>query len=133
MEITGAVYKVHEMIKGEGARGEWQRQEIVIALPGEFPRYVAIEFWNERAVRAAALKEGDQISVDFRVESREYQGRWYTRVTGLSINQAGAVQQPSNNQQSAKSYPVYANNAPAQENSQSSVENNAAGAEDLPF
>ena len=130
MEISGAVYKVHEMVKGEGARGEWQRQEIVISLPGEFPRYVAIEFWNERATRAAALSEGDQITVDFRVESREYQGRWYTRVTGLSINQAGGSQQAAP-QQNAQPYPAYANNAPAA--AQPSVESNSAGAEDLPF
>ena len=132
MEIKGAVYKIQEMMKGQGARGEWQRQEIIISLPGEFPRYVAVEFWNERATRAAALSEGDQISVDYRVESREYQGRWYTRVTGLSINQGGAAQQPQT-QGDGQGYPVYANSAPAAAPASSSVENNAAGADDLPF
>ncbi len=135
MEIKGAVYKILEMMKGQGARGEWQRQEIVISLPGEFPRYVSVEFWNERATRAAALNEGDQIAIDYRVESREYQGRWYTRVTGLSINQAGASQ-PAPMQNNGQAYPVYANSpaaAPVAAPSAPSIENNAAGADDLPF
>lgn len=136
MEIKGAVYKIQEMMKGQGARGEWQRQEIVISLPGDFPRYVAVEFWNERATRAAALNEGDQIAVDYRIESREYQGRWYTRVTGLSINQAGAAQHPTQSQNSGQTYPVYANSpaaAQAATPDAPSIENNAAGADDLPF
>lgn len=80
MEFDAIVYKVLAPIKGTSARGEWTKQEIVFELPGEFSRKVCVGFWGDKAADAAALKEGEQVSVSINIESKEYNGRWFTEV-----------------------------------------------------
>lgn len=80
MEFEGVVFKVLAPIKGTSARGEWTKQDVVFELPGEFNRKVCVGFWGDKATDAAALREGEQVSVSINVESREYNGRWFTEV-----------------------------------------------------
>lgn len=135
MELEGKVVSVPEMVKIQTQRGDMQRQDIILELPGEFSRKVCIEFWNERATRAAALREGDNVIITFRVDSREYNGRWYTRVSGMNIDYPRPAApafdpytNPVPNQQPNNQYPAYATaNTPE-------VESEPSGAsDDLPF
>lgn len=139
MEFEGKVVSLPEMAKIQTQRGDMQRQDVIFELPGEYSRKVCVEFWNERATRAASLREGDNVIVTFRVDSREYNGRWYTRVTGMSIDyprQQGtpefdpysAPSQGGGAPQQSGNFPNYAT-APSK-----SVENESASAvDDLPF
>lgn len=78
MEFEGLVYKVLPVVKGQGARGEWTKQEVVFELPGEFNRKLCVGFWGDKALDAATLKPGEAVEVSINLESREYNGRWYT-------------------------------------------------------
>ena len=65
---------------GTSARGPWQRQEVVFDLQtnnSQFPRKACVTFFN-KPEEVARLKEGDACIVSFDIESREYNGRWYT-------------------------------------------------------
>lgn len=78
MEFEGLVYRVLPVVKGQGARGEWTKQEVVFELPGEFNRKLCVGFWGEKAIEAGQLKPGEVVEVSINLESREYNGRWYT-------------------------------------------------------
>ena len=80
MEFEGTVYAVLPLVKGESARGQWMKQEVIFELPGEFNRKVCVGFWGDKAQDAGMLKPGEVASVSANVESREYNGRWYTEV-----------------------------------------------------
>lgn len=81
MEFEGIVYKVLPVTKGESARGPWQRQDVVFDYNdgGNFSRKICVTFFN-RPDDVAKLREGAAYQVSVNVESREYQGRWYTDI-----------------------------------------------------
>ena len=91
MEIEGIIHQVLPVVKGQSARGEWQKQEIVIEQPGDYNRKVCLSFWGDRVLDAAKLREGEKVTASVNLESREYNGRWFTEVRVWRIQQ----QQPA--------------------------------------
>lgn len=86
MEFEGIVHKKLEPVSGTNARGNWTKQEIIFELPGEFARKVCVSFWGDKADDAAGLNPGDKVMVSVNIESREYNGRWYTEVRAWKIS-----------------------------------------------
>ena len=92
MEFKGLVYKVLPVVKGQGARGEWVKQEVVFEQPDEFNRKLVVGFWGDKAQDAAVLKPGEMVEVAVNLESREYNGRWYTEARAWTLTRAAAAQ-----------------------------------------
>lgn len=85
MEFVGVVYRVLPVQSGTSARGQWQKQEVVFELPDEFSRKVCVTFFGDRVQDAASLQVGEKVNVSVNIESREYNGRWYTDVRAWRI------------------------------------------------
>lgn len=119
MEFEGIVYRVLPVVKGTSPRGEWIKQEVVFELPGEFNRKICVGFWGDKATDAGALKEGEKISVAINLESREYNGRWFTEARAWKMSRA-APQPPA----AAADMPPF---------DISEAEYAGDGADDLPF
>lgn len=81
MEFEGTVYKIMPVTKGTSARGDWQRQDVVFDYNdgGNFSRKICVTFFN-RPDDVAKLHEGSTYQVSVNIESREYNGRWYTDI-----------------------------------------------------
>ena len=80
MEFEGTVYRIMPVTKGTSARGDWQRQDVVFDMPdGNFSRKICVTFFN-RPDDVARLREGAAYRVSVNIESREYNGRWYTDI-----------------------------------------------------
>lgn len=79
MELTGKITHVLEEKSGTSARGEWRKQEYVIEIPGDYPKQVCFMVWGDR-IDQLKITEGETLTVHFDLESREYNGRWYTDV-----------------------------------------------------
>lgn len=62
------------------AGNSWQKATIVVEQPGQYPTRVALENLK-KADEFAALTVGTEGTFHIEVESREYNGRWYTGVT----------------------------------------------------
>lgn len=93
MEFEGIVYRVLPVVKGTSQRGEWVKQEVVFELPGEFNRKLCVGFWGDKAQEAGTLKPGEKVSVAINLESREYNGRWYTEARAWKLTRV--VAQPA--------------------------------------
>ncbi len=97
MEFEGTVFKIMPVTKGTSARGDWQRQDVVFDYNdgSTFTRKICVTFFN-RPDDVAKLREGSAYSVSVNVESREYNGRWYTdiRAWRLQPKQAEAPAAP---------------------------------------
>ena len=87
MDIEGTVHQVLPVVKGQSARGEWQKQEIVIEQPGDYNRKVCLSFWGDKVLEVAKLREGDKVTASVNIESREYNGRWFTEVRVWRLQQ----------------------------------------------
>lgn len=109
------------LTQGTSARGEWQRQDVVFELPSEFSRKICVTFFNKPS-DVAKLREGATYTVSVNVESREYNGRWYTDVRAWRL-------QPKETAQNA-GIPPMPDAAPLEEPSYSTP---AAEVDDLPF
>ena len=125
MEFEGVVWRVLPQIKGTSARGEWVKQEVVFELPGEFNRKICVGFWGDKAQEAAMLKPGETIAVSANVESREYNGRWYTEVRAWRINRKSA----------AEPQPMATDTLPPLDtfSTEESASSSASEVDDLPF
>lgn len=89
MEITGKFVKALNPLSGEGKNGTWKKQEFVIEIPGDFPKKVCFVNWNDK-VNLSGLSEGDEVTVRFDVESREFNERWYTDVKAWGLEKSSA-------------------------------------------
>ena len=107
MEFEGTVWRVLPLVKGTSARGEWMKQEVVFELPGEFNRKLCVGFWGDKAQEAGTLQPGESVAVSANVESREYNGRWFTEpqapvADGLPPMDAFASDEPASTSSSAE-------------------------------
>ena len=81
MEFEGIVYKIMPATSGTSARGPWQRQDVVFDYNegGNFSRKICVTFFN-RPEDVSKLREGAAYQVSVNIESREFNGRWYTDI-----------------------------------------------------
>lgn len=84
MEFEGKVIQMLPPTSGTSARGPWQRQDVLFEMPQEFSRKLCVTFFN-KPDDVAKLRVGETYQVSVNVESREYNGRWYTDVRAWRI------------------------------------------------
>ncbi len=116
MEFEGIVYRKLPEVTGTSAKGAWRKQDVVFELPSEFSRKICVTFFGDRAEDAAALKEGDSAQVSVNVESREYNGKWYTDVKAWKVVRKGAVDPASASHPASSGGPASGYGASAPDN-----------------
>lgn len=80
MELTGKIIEVLELQTGtKKDGGTWQKQQYVLETEGEYPKKVCFMVWGDN-VDKFNIQKGELVKVDLDIESREYNGRWYTDV-----------------------------------------------------
>ena len=90
MEIKGKVVLVLPQQSGTSQAGkQWKKQEFVIETPDQVPRKVCMTLFGDK-VDQFPVAENDDIVASIDIESREYNGRWYTNVNVWKIEKASA-------------------------------------------
>ena len=72
------------MQSGQGKNGTWKKQEFILETQGQYPKKVCLSLWGEK-VDETRLSVGEKITASINIESREYNGRWYTDVRAWKI------------------------------------------------
>ena len=90
MELTAKLIQLLPLQTGSGKNGQWKKQDIIVETDGNYPKKVCISIWGDK-INESILKIGSQLSISFDVESREYNGKWYTDVKAWKIEVAGAA------------------------------------------
>lgn len=80
MEIKGRFIKMGSLQEGTSARGAWRKQELIIETIEQYPKQVCLVCWGERVAEAQRFTEGQVITAHINIESREFNGKWYTDV-----------------------------------------------------
>ena len=94
MDFEGVLIRKCPLVSGQSARGQWSKQELIFELPGDFNRKLCVGFWGDKIQDAARLKEGDKVTLSCNIESREFNGRWYTDVRAWRVQPAQSATQP---------------------------------------
>ena len=91
MQLTAKLVQILPLQSGSGRNGEWKKQDIIVETDGQYPKKICISIWGDK-INPSQLQMGNNLVIDFDVESREYNGRWYTDVKAWKVDLAG--QQP---------------------------------------
>lgn len=137
MEFKGRINRVLPIQSGTTEKGPWQRQEFVFEYfeneNDHWSNKVLLSVMNDR-IKEYDLHEGDEVTIGFEHNIREWQGRIFNdvriykfeKVKGIAVVQQQTVPagQPSgqSEQQTAK-----------QEKQQPAIEQPKQGEDDLPF
>ena len=79
MELQGKIIEVLDPITGTSAKGDWQKQTYVLETEGQYPKKIAFQVWNDN-LRKFDICTDDEVTIGIDIESREYEGKWYTDV-----------------------------------------------------
>lgn len=121
MQLTAKLIQVLPLQSGTGKNGEWRKQDIIVETEGQYPKKVCISMWGDK-INESVLQINNLLDISFDVESREYNGRWYTDVRAWKVELAMA--------NSGDMPPFQPGNEPPLT---PPVDLSADGADDLPF
>ena len=80
MEIQGKVVRLGNLTEGTSPRGAWRKQELIIETIEQYPKQVCLVCWGDRVAEAQNFTPGQTIKAQISIESREFNGKWYTDV-----------------------------------------------------
>jgi hypothetical protein len=88
MQLTAKLIQLLPLQTGSGKNGEWKKQDIIVETGGQYPKKICVSVWGDK-IDNKKLKPGALLKIDFDVESREYNSRWYTDVKARKIEIEG--------------------------------------------
>jgi hypothetical protein len=81
MEIQGTLKQILPLESGETKSGKaWQKQTIVVETQETYPKLIAVEVSEKAISRLQDYQIGHTITCSINIESREYNGRWFTSI-----------------------------------------------------
>lgn len=89
MDISGKIVQKLPLQSGESKTSgkPWQLQAYVLETQEQYPRKVYFEVFGEQRVKDYNCEIDDLVTVSFDIESREFNGRWYTSIRAWKIQQ----------------------------------------------
>ena len=91
--IKGEIKFVDE-VREYGANG-FRKQEVVVETgDGKWDNPIAVEFTKDNIEKSQTLKKGDRVTIEARVNGREWQGRdgvtkWFTSIAAYKVETEG--------------------------------------------
>ena len=95
MEVKGKIIQKFDLQSGTSKAGNpWKKQNYLLETLDSFPKKIYFDFFGDRADQYP-LNVGDTINLSFDIESREYQGRYYTDIRGWKAEKIDATAPPT--------------------------------------
>ena len=88
MELKGKVIQLLPLQTGMGKKGPWKKQEFIVETQSQYPKKVCLSVWGDK-VDQFNLAVGQTVNVAVELESREYNGRWYTEARAWKLEKSG--------------------------------------------
>jgi hypothetical protein len=88
ISITGTVKQVLDEQSGTGKNGPWRKQEFILETEEQYPKPVCIIQWGDD-IDDFGVQEGERLTAHVDIQSREYNGRWYTDVKAWRVERPG--------------------------------------------
>ena len=90
LTISGRIALILPLQQGTSKAGNpWKKQGYVIDTGGQYPRKVCFSLFGDK-IDQFPLQVGQDVTVSIDIESREFNGRWYTEINAWNIVQTGA-------------------------------------------
>ena len=94
MEITGKIIQVLPEQGGVSKTSgkEWRLQSYVLETQEKYPKKVHFEIFGDDRIKSNQCNIDDIVTVSFDIESREFNGRWYTSIRAWRVVDAALTQ-----------------------------------------
>ena len=93
-DITGKIIAVLPTRSGTSARGtQWSSQTAVIETHEQYPKRVAFDVLGDK-ITEFNLQVGEEVTVSFDINAREYNGKWWNSVNAWQVVRQGGQQAP---------------------------------------
>ena len=89
MEMTGVVIAVLPERSGTSQRGEWKSQSFVIETQEQYPKHLCFEVFGADRIAQFNIKGGEKITVQFDIDARQYQDRWFNSIKAWNVIHPG--------------------------------------------
>jgi len=87
LDIKGRLIQVLPLQTGISKSGSnWSKQEFVIETEEQFPKKVCFTLFGDKVSLLNGLSTDDQVDVSFNLESREFNGKWYSNINAWKLN-----------------------------------------------
>ena len=136
MEVVGKIIQVLPAQEGVGRNGNpWKVQPYVLETLDQYPRKVHFEVFGEDRIKQNPCELDQLVTVSFDIESREFNGRWYTSIRAWRIQQGDTTQAAAGAPATAPATPATAAQAPVEPAANVDPFDASAGegTSDLPF
>ena len=96
MEISGKITHALEMRSGTARTtgNPWMSQSFVIETHDQYPRRCVFDVFGEDRLKEFNIQVGEELTVSFDLDAREYQGRWYNSVRAWRVAAPQAIGAP---------------------------------------
>ncbi len=84
MQLTAKLIHLLPIQTGTGKNGEWKKQDIIVETDAQYSKKLCISIWGDK-INQQQLVLGSKLTIDFDVESREYNNKWYTDIKASRI------------------------------------------------
>lgn len=88
MEIYGNIIVALPKQSGTSQNGnQWESQEFVLQTIEERPKQVVFEVFGADRLQRFGIQVGQYVTVQFSLDSREWNGRWFLRAQAWDVRQ----------------------------------------------
>ena len=81
LELTGKLVNLLNQESGDSKQKpgtQWVKQNFIMETPGDYPKKVCITAWSENVKKIQEIPLESNVKAFFNLESREFNGKWYT-------------------------------------------------------
>lgn len=96
MELQARLFQVLPVQSGVSQKtgNPWKRQSFIVETDGQYPKKICIGLFGEDKLDVSTLQPGSMLNISFDIESREFNGRWYTDIRAWRVEVAQNVVVP---------------------------------------
>ena len=86
MEIQGKIIQILPEQGGVSKAGnEWKKQEYILETHDQYPKKICFQIFGADKIAQAAIQAGEELTVSIDIDSREWQGRWFTSINAGKV------------------------------------------------
>lgn len=95
MDFSGKVIAVLPVKSGTSKAGNpWMVQEYVIESNEMYPKKMCFDVFGEDKIKQFDIKVGDELTVSFDIDAREWQGRWFNSIRAWRVERVSNAGAP---------------------------------------
>jgi len=98
MEIKGKIIQMLPEQGGQSKSGStWRKRDYILETAAEYPKKVCFSIWGDN-IDKFKIAEGETLTASIDIESREFNGKWYTDVKAWKVERSSSTPAPMNNE-----------------------------------